>query len=135
MQRPRTLFLATILLLANASCSVNILENFADKETNGAYYNEAVKMINNADYDGAITEIAKMKGSYATSDAVISLKASAYTGRCSGKTILTLPRIAVLRSFVLSHNVHHRAQLGVYLRLNDVPVPSIYGPSADESGM
>jgi uncharacterized damage-inducible protein DinB len=50
-----------------------------------------------------------------------------------GKTIMTLPRIAVLRSFVLNHSIHHRAQLGVYLRLNDVPVPSIYGPSADES--
>lgn len=49
-----------------------------------------------------------------------------------GKTIFTLPRIGVLRSFVLSHVIHHRAQLGVYLRLNDVPVPSIYGPSADE---
>jgi uncharacterized damage-inducible protein DinB len=49
-----------------------------------------------------------------------------------GKTVLTLPKIVVLRSFVLSHNIHHRAQLGVYLRLNDVPVPSIYGPSADE---
>jgi uncharacterized damage-inducible protein DinB len=49
-----------------------------------------------------------------------------------GKTIFTLPRIAALRSFVMNHNVHHRAQLGVYLRLNDIPVPSIYGPSADE---
>jgi uncharacterized damage-inducible protein DinB len=49
-----------------------------------------------------------------------------------GQTIFTLPRIAALRSFVMNHNVHHRAQLGVYLRLNDVPVPSIYGPSADE---
>ncbi len=49
-----------------------------------------------------------------------------------GKTVFTLPRIAALRSFVLNHNVHHRAQLGVYLRLNDIPVPSIYGPSADE---
>ena len=49
-----------------------------------------------------------------------------------GTTIFSLPRVAALRSFVLNHNVHHRAQLGVYLRLNDVPVPSIYGPSADE---
>jgi uncharacterized damage-inducible protein DinB len=49
-----------------------------------------------------------------------------------GKTIFALPRIAALRSFVMNHNIHHRAQLGVYLRLNDVPVPSIYGPSADE---
>ena len=50
-----------------------------------------------------------------------------------GQTIFTLPRIAALRSFVMNHNIHHRAQLGVYLRLNDVPVPSIYGPSADEA--
>jgi uncharacterized damage-inducible protein DinB len=49
-----------------------------------------------------------------------------------GKEIFTLPRINVLRSFVMNHIIHHRAQLGVYLRLNDVPVPSIYGPSADE---
>ncbi len=49
-----------------------------------------------------------------------------------GKTIFTMPRIAVLRSFVMNHLIHHRAQLGVYLRLNDVPVPALYGPSADE---
>jgi uncharacterized damage-inducible protein DinB len=49
-----------------------------------------------------------------------------------GQAVLTLPRIATLRSFVFSHNIHHRAQLGVYLRLLDVPVPMIYGPSADE---
>ena len=52
-----------------------------------------------------------------------------------GQTIFTLPRIAVLRSFILNHAIHHRAQLGVYLRLNDIPVPSIYGPSADEGSM
>ncbi len=52
-----------------------------------------------------------------------------------GKAVFTLPRIGVLRSFVMNHVIHHRAQLGVYLRLNDVPVPSIYGPSADEGGM
>lgn len=51
-----------------------------------------------------------------------------------GKTIFTLPRTAVMRGFVMNHLIHHRAQLGVYLRLLDVPVPSIYGPSADEGG-
>ncbi len=50
-----------------------------------------------------------------------------------GKNVFTLPRAAVLRGFVMNHLIHHRAQLGVYLRLNDVPVPSVYGPSADES--
>ena len=55
-----------------------------------------------------------------------------WTLRMGDKTIFTLPRIAVLRAMVMNHMIHHRAQLGVYLRLNDVPVPSIYGPSADE---
>lgn len=52
-----------------------------------------------------------------------------------GKTIFTMPKIAVLRSFILNHSIHHRAQLLVYFRLNDVPVPALYGPSADENGM
>ena len=52
-----------------------------------------------------------------------------------GKTVFTMPRIGVLRAMIMNHMIHHRAQLGVYLRLNDVPVPSIYGPSADEAGM
>ncbi len=52
-----------------------------------------------------------------------------------GQKVFTQPRFAVLRGFVLNHMIHHRAQLGVYLRLNNVPVPAIYGPSADESGM
>ncbi len=50
----------------------------------------------------------------------------------NGQTMMTLPRVACLRSFVMNHLIHHRAQLGVYLRLNNIPVPSIYGPSADE---
>jgi uncharacterized damage-inducible protein DinB len=53
----------------------------------------------------------------------------------TGDTVtLEMPRIGVIRGFVLNHLVHHRGQLSVYLRLNDVPVPSIYGPSADEAG-
>jgi uncharacterized damage-inducible protein DinB len=55
-----------------------------------------------------------------------------WTLLAAGNKILSLPRVAVLRSFVMNHIIHHRAQLGVYLRLNDIPVPSIYGPSADE---
>ncbi len=52
-----------------------------------------------------------------------------------GATVMTLPRIAVLRSFVMNHLVHHRGQLTVYLRLKDVPLPSLYGPTADEPSM
>lgn len=50
-----------------------------------------------------------------------------------GKTIVALPRGAMLRMMALSHVIHHRAQLGVYLRLNNVAVPAVYGPSADEA--
>jgi uncharacterized damage-inducible protein DinB len=49
-----------------------------------------------------------------------------------GKTIFTQPRSAVMRSFVLNHMIHHRAILCVYMRLNDIPVPGMYGPSGDE---
>jgi uncharacterized damage-inducible protein DinB len=49
-----------------------------------------------------------------------------------GKAMFSLPRIAVIRKFGISHMIHHRAQLGVYLRLLDVPVPGLYGPSADD---
>lgn len=60
--------------------------------------------------------------------------AKMWTLKAGGHTIFSMPRAAVLRSFVMNHIIHHRAQLGVYLRLNDVPVPGMYGPSADEKG-
>ena len=56
-----------------------------------------------------------------------------WTLMAGGKALMTMPRVAVVRSFVMNHTIHHRAQLGVYLRLNDVPVPALYGPTADES--
>jgi uncharacterized damage-inducible protein DinB len=49
-----------------------------------------------------------------------------------GKDLFTMPKGVVLRSFVFSHAIHHRAVLCVYLRLNDIPVPGMYGPSGDE---
>ena len=49
-----------------------------------------------------------------------------------GQEVFTLPKVAVLRSFVMNHLIHHRGQLSVYLRLRNVPLPSIYGPTADE---
>jgi uncharacterized damage-inducible protein DinB len=55
-----------------------------------------------------------------------------WTLRKGDHKILTLPKIAVVRAMVMNHIIHHRGQLSVYLRLNDIPVPSIYGPTADE---
>jgi len=54
-----------------------------------------------------------------------------WTLKRGGMALFTMPRAAVLRTFVLSHTIHHRAQLGVYLRLLDIPVPAVYGPTAD----
>lgn len=56
-----------------------------------------------------------------------------WTLKRGGQEMFSVPRVAAFRSFVLYHTVHHRGQLSVYLRLTGVPVPAIYGPSADES--
>ena len=55
-----------------------------------------------------------------------------WTLKSGTQEVFTMPRIGALRSFVVNHTIHHRGQLSVYLRLKDVPLPSIYGPSADE---
>jgi len=58
---------------------------------------------------------------------------SEWTLTRNGKTLMAVPRIAFLRSILMNHTYHHRGQLSVYLRMLEVPVPSIYGPSADEN--
>lgn len=58
---------------------------------------------------------------------------STWTLKKDGKTIMAMPRVGMIRSIMMNHIYHHRGQLSVYLRLLDVPVPSIYGPSADEN--
>jgi len=52
-----------------------------------------------------------------------------------GNTVFTMPKTAVVRGTVMNHLIHHRAQLGVYLRLNNVAIPGMYGPSADDPKM
>jgi len=64
----------------------------------------------------------------ASSDADLQV---GWTLKMGGRALFTLPRIACLRSFVMNHMIHHRGQLSVYLRLLDVPLPAIYGPTAD----
>lgn len=54
-----------------------------------------------------------------------------WTLRAGAHEIFTLPRTVVMRSFIMNHMIHHRAQLTVYLRLREVPLPSVYGPTAD----
>jgi len=59
--------------------------------------------------------------------------AKTWTFKYDGKAIFSMPRSVVMRGTVMNHLIHHRAQLGVYLRLNDVGIPGMYGPSADEA--
>ena len=72
---------------------------------------------------------AKTRGWMDRTDAEYS---SPWTLKRGTKQIFSMPRVAAFRSFVLHHIIHHRGQLSVYLRLHDVAVPAIYGPSADE---
>ncbi len=77
--------------------------------------------------------VAKAKAILAeTSDETFSQD---WTMRNGDQVYFTMPKVAVMRTFVMNHIIHHRGQLSVYLRLNDIPVPSIYGPSADEGSM
>ena len=68
--------------------------------------------------------------------AIVAATDEAWHGEWSlkhgGHVLFTLPRVAVFRNMVMNHLIHHRGQLSVYLRLHDVPVPALYGPSADE---
>jgi uncharacterized damage-inducible protein DinB len=78
-------------------------------------------------FDKAVAE-ARPKISAATDEDW----AKNWSFKMGGQTIISMPRSAVMRGMIMNHMVHHRAQLGVYLRLNDVAIPGMYGPSADD---
>ncbi|MHB1224867.1 MAG: DinB family protein [Gemmatimonadaceae bacterium] len=78
-------------------------------------------------FDAGVREARE--GIAATSDEQLTQTWALKNG---GATVMALPRVAILRTLILNHMIHHRGQLSVYLRLRDVPLPSIYGPSADE---
>jgi uncharacterized damage-inducible protein DinB len=91
-----------------------------------------------ASASSAAEALAAFDASVKSARAVMATKTDAeylvpWTLKQGSQEIFTLPRFSALRSFVLNHTIHHRGQLSVYLRLNDVPVPSIYGPTADEA--
>ena len=74
--------LGLCLALTNLSCSVNVLENFADKNSNMALYYDALNLINEGDYNGALDKIALINGAFAVDRTVKVLRASAYSGLC-----------------------------------------------------
>ena len=87
-------------------------------------FESTAKML--AAYDEAVNASRAMLA--AATDAELMV---AWTLKMGGKTVFNMPRVAVFRSFILNHVIHHRGQLSVYLRMCDVPLPSIYGPTAD----
>ena len=78
--------------------------------------------------DASVSQAKQIVGGF---DDAAMMETWSLTG--GGKTLMSMPRIGLLRALMLNHWYHHRGQLSVYLRLLDVPVPSIYGPSADEN--
>src|SRR5690606_23307475 len=83
--------------------------------------------------------LAKFEENLAKSCAIIAATPDekmfvTWTMEAGGKVMVQMPRAAVLRGFIISHLIHHRAQLGVYLRMLDVALPSVYGPTADSGG-
>jgi uncharacterized damage-inducible protein DinB len=102
--------------------------DFAKMDYKPKEYTSAEEMVadldkNLADAVGVLTNVA---------DDVFSEN---WTMRQGEQVFFTMPKAAVMRAFVLNHPIHHRGQLSVYMRILDVPVPGIYGPSADEPSM
>lgn len=93
------------------------------------------------DHATALTTVADVLGTFDRhtqdvrrdlADASEAALAAPWTLTRASHTLLSIPRAAAFRSFVISHAIHHRGQLTVYLRLQDVPLPPVYGPTADE---
>ena len=70
----------------------------------------------------------------ALAEAGDSILGETWSIKAGDQVLISLPKPAALRRVFMNHMIHHRAQLTVYMRLNDIPVPALYGPSADEAG-
>lgn len=78
-------------------------------------------------FDGELTKYRGLLENAGDADLLAN-----WTLRSGAQVMFAMPRVAVLRGMVMNHMIHHRAELLVYLRLLDVPIPGLYGPSADE---
>jgi uncharacterized damage-inducible protein DinB len=103
---------------------------------------DSLEMAGYKPWEGATREeiLAKFDGNVAGARAAIADADDAkfmsnWSLTSDGKTLMSMPRVAVVRTFVMNHVIHHRGQYTVYLRMTGVPVPSVYGPSADEGAM
>ena len=95
------------------------------KEETPAPFTEKAQFL--AAFDERIAKTRKALDAATDADFLVS-----WSLKMDGNTLFSMPRITVFRTFVMNHLIHHRGQFSVYLRENDVPLPAMYGPSADE---
>lgn len=111
-----------------------VTERSFDLAPPGAPPHQSVELKSKAEILGAFNENSRaLRAAFANLPDAAWMES--YSLLKGGQALITMPRVAFFRTWVLSHSVHHRGQLSVYLRLKDVPVPMIYGPTADEGGM
>lgn len=123
-----------------AALSVHVAEMYSwlTVTLNQSGLDFAAAPYNPAPFEGGDELIARMDryladGTAALKAATEATLAEPWTMRSGEHVFFTMPKGVVLRTFVYNHIVHHRAQLIVYLRMLDIPIPGLYGPSADES--
>jgi uncharacterized damage-inducible protein DinB len=119
-----------IAMMADWGADTLVNDNFDVAPVDGPAY-QLPEVTNTAEVLALFDKgVAKFKQELANTDDAAMMKT--WSLLQAGKPIFTMPRVAVIRGMILNHLIHHRGQLTVYLRLNDVPVPALYGPSADE---
>lgn len=81
-------------------------------------------------YDGAVKAARALLTAATDGEMMVP-----WTLKSGGRVLFSMPRVAVFRAFIMNHAIHHRGQLTVYLRLCEVPLPAVYGPTADTEGV
>lgn len=117
--------LANLPLMAKAMLTTTVYDAVIDRQAPPAFEKTADLV---AAFDARVAELRGLLVGKTDPELL-----AVWTLKSDGKELFTLPKAVALRMLFLNHSIHHRGQLSVYLRLNDVAVPSIYGPSADES--
>jgi uncharacterized damage-inducible protein DinB len=129
---PRSMTLGQLAMhVATIPGGISKIAQVDDFEVNPANFNPAVP-------ESSEEILAALDASVRTAQEYLcgvteSSAMGTWRAKVNGKEVMALPRVAMLRSIMLNHWYHHRGQLSVYLRLLEIPVPTIYGPSADEN--
>ena len=129
---PRSMTLGQLAMhVATIPGGISKIAQVDDFEVNPANFNPAVP-------ESSEEILAALDASVRTAQEYLcgvteSSAMGTWRAKVNGKEVMALPRVAMLRSIMLNHWYHHRGQLSVYLRLPEIPVPTIYGPSADEN--